>query len=357
MKMRSLLMGLLIAAAQGATAAAMADVLEIVVPTKAGVSPPDALAVILVDGASKNGPYDSVKNKTLDYIIAARGDKPKKATFGGWLNIYLGDGHVEGDLSSNWSYHKISASYRDPRSNQFAGLTVSPVDLCNERLNQTSGAARETFLKKGVSFPYKDAYEFSATVEWFLKKPMGFDEPKTYAEKAYAPVAIRCMALGRVRASQDTSTTGAPPREGKPLPPTISRATIRIEPAKVVQDGKFLCPTQLKLYGYVKTNRDFYGKALFVGPHYLSAITTLNIQGKGSRNVSATYDIDWHKAGGFTTTSNSGPKPQTLTFRFNIADKDNKLRKQVEETIEVSCKKIKVGVPTVGDEMTIKPAN
>ena len=356
MKMRSLLMGLLIAAAQGTAAAVMADELEIVVPTKAGVAPPNSIAVIIVDGASKTGPYDAVKNETLDYNVAARGSKPKKATTGGWLDIYFGDGKAEGMVSNDWSYHKISMSYQDPWSNEFSGLRVSPVDLCNERLKQTSGATREAFLKKGVIFPYKDAYEFSGTVEWMLKKPFGFEEPKTYSESARAPVGIRCMALGRPRPG-DTTTTGAPPREGKPLPPTISKATFRIEPAKVEQDGKFLCPAQLKLYGYVETIREFYGKALFVGPHYLSAITTLNFQDKGSRNVSATYNIDWHKQGGFTTAPNAGPKPQKLTLRFNIADKDGKLRKQVEETIEVSCKKIKVAVPTVGDEMTVKPAN
>ena len=86
MKMRSLLMGLLIAAAQGTAAAVMADELEIVVPTKAGVAPPNSIAVIVVDGASKTGPYDAVKNETLDYIVAARGSKPKKATTGGWLD-------------------------------------------------------------------------------------------------------------------------------------------------------------------------------------------------------------------------------------------------------------------------------
>jgi hypothetical protein len=67
--------------------------------------------------------------------------------------------------------------------------------------------------------------------------------------------------------------------------------------------------------------------------------------------------MDWHKMSGLATAPNAEPKPQKLTFRFNIADKDGKLRKQVEETIEVSCKKIKVAVPTVGDEMTVKPAD
>src|SRR5262245_34845288 len=179
MKMRSLLMGLLIAAAQGATAAAMAEELEIVVPTKAGVAPPNSVAVIVVDGASKTGPYDAVKNETLDYIVAVRGSKPKKATSGGWLDIYLGDGRAEGMVSIDWTFHKRSMSYQDPWSNEFSGLRVSPVELCNERLKQTSGAARESFLKQGVSFPYKDAYEFSGTVEWTIKKAFGFLEPKT----------------------------------------------------------------------------------------------------------------------------------------------------------------------------------
>ena len=356
MKVRYLLMGLLMAAAQGAAGAVTADELEIIVPTKAGVAPPDSVAVIMVDGASKSGPYDTVRNQTLDYIVAARGGKPKKATSGGWLDIYLGDGKAEGMISNDWTYHKISMSYQDPWSNEFSGLRVSPVDLCNERLQQTSGQARESFLKKGVSFPHKDAYKLSGTVEWMLKKPFGFVEPKTYSESASAPVAIRCMALSRPRAG-DTTTTGAPPRPGKPLPPTISKATFRIEPAKIEQDGKFLCPSQLKLYGYVETIREFHGKALFVGPHYLSAITVLNFQAKGSRNVSATYDLDWHKMGGFTTAADAEPKPQKLTLHFNIADKDGKLRKQVDETIEVSCKKIKVAVPTASDEMTVKPAN
>ena len=61
--------------------------------------------------------------------------------------------------------------------------------------------------------------------------------------------------------------------------------------------------------------------------------------------------------GGFTTAPNAEPKKQKLTFQFNIATKDGELLKSVVETVEVSCKKIKVAVPTVGDEKTVKPAN
>jgi hypothetical protein len=67
--------------------------------------------------------------------------------------------------------------------------------------------------------------------------------------------------------------------------------------------------------------------------------------------------MDWHKMGGFTTAPNAEPKKQTLTFRFNVADKDGKLRKSVEETVEVSCRKITVAVPTIGGGKAVAPAN
>jgi hypothetical protein len=67
--------------------------------------------------------------------------------------------------------------------------------------------------------------------------------------------------------------------------------------------------------------------------------------------------MNWHPMGGLATAPNAAPKKQTLTFRFNISNKDGKVLKSVEETIEVSCKKIKVAVPMANDEMTVAPAN
>ena len=84
---------------------------------------------------------------------------------------------------------------------------------------------------------------------------------------------------------------------------------------------------------------------------------TIEDQSAGSRNATATYKMDWHKMGGLTTAPNAEPKKQKLTFHFNISDKDGKLLKSVEETVEVSCKKIKVNAPTAGDGMTVNPAN
>jgi len=80
MKVRRLLMGLLVAAsAQTAASATQADnvvLIDIMLPLKkggaAGAAPPNPVAEIKVDGSLQKGPYDSVRNKTLEYIIAAR---------------------------------------------------------------------------------------------------------------------------------------------------------------------------------------------------------------------------------------------------------------------------------------------
>lgn len=135
------------------------------------------------------------------------------------------------------------------------------------------------------------------------------------------------------------------------------RATLRTEPAKVQQVGKFLCPMELKLHGHVESRGKFDGKSIFVGPHYLTALTTLNLKPEGHRNLTGTYKMDWHKMGGLTTAPNAEPKKQKLTFRFNIADKNGKLLESAEETVEVSCRKIKVNAPTTNNGMTVTPSN
>lgn len=366
MKMRSLLMGLLIAAsAHGAAATARADtvmLVDIKLPINkggtAGTAPADAIAEIKVDGSLQKGPYDSVQNKTLEYIIAARGERHKK--FIGdplfWLKIDGGGSSGNSDLSEDWKYYSVTRDYIDPRDAVIDNRRVSPIDLCNAKLKAADGSARTVFLKKGATFLHKDAYDVEGTVWAEIDKFTKYETVEE-SETIRVPVKITCMPLDRPRPRQESETKGPPPREGKQMQPTIKEMTLRVEPAKAVQDGKFLCPSQLKLYGFVETRRAFYGKALFVGPHYLSAITTLNLQSKGTRNVSATYKMDWHKMGGLTAKPNAEPKKQKLTFHFNISDKDGKLLKSVEETVEVSCKKVKVNAPTAGDGMTVNPAN
>lgn len=369
MKRRNLMAGLITAGLANAIAgAALADTIQIAVSTNPNSY---GVAEIKVDGPSADGVYTEIRNKTLDYIVSARGDRPKKSTRNGRLEIQFrttsplakdepkSHGTVHAELTKDWKSYKLSVPYVDPWSTKIVNERVSPIEICNDNLKiRKADERREDMLKKGLSFTYHDAYKVRGYVEYPMKGSSLFgNDIKSYDDVQAVPVKITCMPLGRPRPRQDTSTTGAPGPTGKPLPPTISEATFRIEPAKVVQDGKFLCPTQLKLYGHVEAIRKFYGKALFVGPHYLSAITTLDFQAEGSRNVTATYDMDWHKMGGLTTQPNVEPKKQKLTFHFNVADKDGKLRKSVEETVEVSCKKIKVAVPTVGEEKAVAPVN
>jgi hypothetical protein len=354
MKMRkSMLVAAAASLALGAASQAHAGRIDLAVST----SPySDAVPEIIVDGPTATGVYDEVLTKTLDYIVSVRGDRPKRPKGGGHFWIDLGGVREGGQISGDWKNYKLSAPYVAPRSNNIVNERISPIDVCNDNLAlKSKHGLGDKFRKEGLSFTYHDAYEIEGLVHYGTNTL--FKAAKHYTTSILVPVKIRCMPLGRIRPKHDTSTTGAPGPKGKPLPPTVSNATFRIEPAKVVQDGKFLCPSELKLYGHVEVIRKFYGKALFVGPHYLSAITTLNFQAEGSRNVTATYDMDWHKMGGFTTAPNAEPEKQKLTFHFNVADKDGKLRKSVEETVEVSCKKITVAVPTVGDEMTVKPAN
>lgn len=372
MEMRTLMAGMIAAGlASGVAGGALAGPVEIAVSTNPNSY---GVAEIIVDGP-RDGTYNEIRNRTLDYIVSVRGDRPKKATGNGDLAIQFKKESplaplawdvyvvVEGDVTESWKRYKVSIPYVDPWSRTIVNEKVSPIAFCNDNLalrkkNSNRRKEYEEMLSKGLSFLHHDAFRIRGYVHYPMKGSAFFgNDVKDYDDVEAVPVKITCMPLDRPRPSKDTSTTGAPGPKGKPLPPTVSKATFRIEPAKVVQDGKFLCPSQLKLYGHVEVIRDFYGKALFVGPHYLSAITTLSFQAKGSRNVVGTYDMNWHPMGGLTTAPNAEPKKQKLTFHFNVADKDGKLRKSVEETVEVSCKKIKVAVPTVGDEVTVTPAN
>ncbi len=362
MNKRYLLLGLLGAALmQAAPAGARADALEMVVPTKAGVSPPNAIAEIKVDGQSQDGPYDAVKNTTLDYIVALRGDRHKKAVDAPNFKVVLetglaGEG-VGGTLSEDWKNYALSQTYVDPRATGVENARVSPVALCNAKLKATSGSARKAFLNQGLTFLHKDAYEMRGQAVTEVSSITQFTKMVYDHESIEVPVKITCMALARPRPRTQTSTQGVDPKPGKKMQPTISEVTLRIEPAQIVQMGKFLCPSQLKLYGRLETIRDFTGKSIFMGPYYLSPITEIKMTKAGSRNMVGTYAMDWQKMGGLTTAPNAEPKPQTLTFRFNVSNKDGKVLESAEKQIAVSCRKIKTVAPVIDGGMTVAPAN
>jgi hypothetical protein len=170
-------------------------------------------------------------------------------------------------------------------------------------------------------------------------------------------VKITCMALDRPRPRQDSETKGPPPREGKKMKPTISEVSLRIEPMQVTQMGKFLCPAQLRLYGELETIREFTGKSVFVGPHYLSKIHDVTLKRGLVNTVTATYPMTWQKMGDKAVAPNASPAKQKMTFRYNVSNKDGKVLESAERAIEVSCRKIEVNAPTAGDGMTVNPAN
>jgi hypothetical protein len=280
------------------------------------------IPVVEVQGPHRDA-YREVLTKTLKFAIWARGHDYNHADAPSALDLDVRgmDQTIHAGLFPVWTRYDISMNYTIPRSSY---APMGPIWECNHLLESVSGAAREDFLFNGATITRTKAYYVRGKI------------PSINQEAVVEPsVLIKCL----------------------PLDHDPQRAKLRIEPAKMETVGKFICPMELKLHGAVESREKFTGKAIFVGPHYLSGITDLNYTKAGNRNANATYKINWSQMGGFTTAPNQGPKKQDLTFRFNISDKNGKVVETAEERVQVSCKKIKVAVPTVGDEMTVKPAN
>ena len=327
MKMWNLLFGVAMSALTvGMSAPAHAGRIDLAVST----SPYDhAIAEVVVDGPSATGSYTEVQTETLDYIVSVRGDRPKRPKGGGGFWIELGDKMVWDQISGDWKNYKISTRYVNPRSPDVVNARISPIDICNQNLAlKSKNGMGDEFRKEGLAFIYHDAYEVKGLVNYGTNTLT--QGAKHYSTSILVPVHITCRPLDRIRPHSHTETKPAPGPTGQKMKPTISDVGLRIEPAAIVQDGKFLCPTKLKLYGTVDTIRKFYGKALFVGPHYLSNITVLNFQDKGHRNVTGTYNVDWHPMGGLTTQPNAEPTKQKLTFHFNVVDGNSKIVKSAE---------------------------
>ena len=126
------------------------------------------------------------------------------------------------------------------------------------------------------------------------------------------------------------------------LLPDIAAAELRIEPQKISQIGKQLCPTQLRLYGRVEARRAFQGKAVIFGTGFLSPVTNLSYGGPGNRNIVATYPLSWAAIGGLAGSAPSGLRSQTISLTMNVTDLDNKVLESVKETVTVTCKPMRV---------------
>jgi hypothetical protein len=287
-------------------------------------------------GSSHGDAYAHVMTWTLNYSIWARGDAP--ASQGNTPSYVLiemrstNDANwterQEGQLYDVWYKYRISFPYSDHYAIGNSEARLAPIKRCNDELRRTAGEARKEFLFKGTTITVNKVYKFRGR----LPRHFGGEGD---VDQTYAPVTIEC----------------------RPLDPVPVRSTLRIEPAKLEKRGQFVCPMELRLYGAVESREAFSGKSIFIGPHYLSAITDLNFTKAGNRNVGATYKVKWQQMGGLTTAPNQEPKKQDLTFRLNIADKSGKVVETAEERVQVSCRKIKSNAPTASSDMTINPAN
>lgn len=347
MKMRSLLLGLMLAglAQDAADAVSVPDTLELMMHT--GPESQD-LAVIKVDG-EPDGRYNKVVTDTLEYDVYVRGDRPDDGV-NPMLRIQLEDGQARAEAwSPDWKKYTLSIPYRDPEG-------AAPTKLCNKRLKETSGAEREEFLKTGGTFSHPGAYTVYASIKWIIDRFPNFDE-STWREEMTVPAKIKCLGLNRNVKEPKPSRTTPPPTPSRTTPPLFAKTSFEIEPSKIVKDGKYLCPSELRLYGYIEANGAFEGRSIFMGPQYLSAITELDISRDGRRNVIGTYPIKWHKLGGLAAQANAKPADQKLSFRFNISDLDGKLVESMDKTVVVSCSKITPNDAAVGSEMSTAPTN
>lgn len=280
------------------------------------------IPVVEVQGPHRDA-YREVLTKTLKFAVWVRGhDNNHNDTSSAFdLSVRGTDKTIHATIFPVWTRYDISMDYAIPHASYAA---MGPIWECNHLLESVSGSAREDFLFKGATITKQRAYDVQGKILW--SNQTATVEP---------PVLIKCL----------------------PLDHDPQRAKLRIEPAKVEKVGKFICPMELKLHGALESREKFSGKAILVGPHYLSAITDLNFTKAGNRNVNATYNINWSQMGGFTTAPNQAPKKQDLTFHFNIADQTGKVVETAEERVQVSCRKIAVANPPASNGMTVAPAN
>jgi hypothetical protein len=324
MRLRALLLGALLA---GFAQAATADINQLEIKADEATVP-----VIEVVGPHGDA-YREVSTKSIDFYIWAHGEAPPNVPDNSRTFTIRGlEGNMlvevyEGILYEVWKKYKVTLPYTDINvGGGYSHTPLAPIRRCNKLLQEATGEARADLLFNGGSVLVEQAYYFHANI---------VGDSRVGSRSTKASVLIKCL----------------------PLDHDPQRAKLRIEPTKVEKIGKFICPMELKLHGAVASREKFAGKAIFVGPHYLSAITNLNYTAAGNRNVNATYKINWSQSGGFTTAPNQEPKKQDLTFRFNVSDKNGKVVETAEERVQVSCRKIKSNAPVAGDEMTVKPAN
>lgn len=204
-------------------------------PLNAGTSEVNWPA-IEVDGTGTSR-YDQVHTKSVEVWIRLWGEgRPGKSKGSpkGSIHIENGKASFEGELS-NPKIYKIIFDYRDPLSQYVENSRVSPVEICNDRLNALSGSERTKFLKEGLSFNYGNAWKVRVTADWVATGLK--DDYKTRSKEGFVFARIVCRPLEgpKVRTGKPTTTgsQGPGPRTQAPPPARANPPPARANPAPV----------------------------------------------------------------------------------------------------------------------------
>lgn len=351
---RQLLVGAAAAALFAYPATAVAQIIEIThIPPKAGTETDIGVTRILVTGQTENR-YDKVVTQSLDAWVSVRApDKPDrdKGKLAGWVKA---EGHEAagemGGFSGSPTIYKLTFPYRDPRSTQVANQRVSPIELCNDKLNSLSGAAKEEFRNEGGNILRHDAYIAEATQGWVVRmKNSIFFDNQYWTDTTGIPAVVHCQRLTGPKPRDTTNTKPGPkPPTSHPEPPppprmplpTLAKVTLRGEPQTWQMIGGQSCPTQVRLYGFVQVRRAFAGKAIFFGPAFLNPPVNLSFPAEGSRTLTETYNAKWATgpAGKMAVGGKPTPRTQQVTLKFNVADADGKVLESVQTVETLTCR-------------------
>ena len=321
---------------------AMADVVEIALApsnVQNGIGSPR----VVVGGYGKDK-YDHVVTKTVDAWIIVSGHKPENSQAQLDSELRIEGGSTEIVNFPATSVHKISFPYIDFKPGPVANVRISPIKLCNDRLAALQGLTRTQFLKQGGSLQHPRAWDATAKIKFSMpSKGVVFKElqDRTWnAEPVAVGANIVCRPLDQPKPQTEPDKPPVFPVIPAKIEPTIKTATLRIEPAMIKRVGSDMCPTQLKLYGQVVTNRKFQGSAIIYGPGFLTPITSLKFDTPGARAVLGTYPLKWNAgASGSLSAGRSAPKSQTVSLTLNVANTDNKVIETARETVTVTCKR------------------
>lgn len=202
---------------------------------------------IVVDGS--DGRYREVTSETLQVVTRTRGQCKKrhrlvtaKVVVDGnpfHPSVNQANRSYSGSQGQSWRSHLWEMPYSDPLSKSKPVIEnvewkrASPVALCNQKLDATSGAAREEFLKKGTRFVYTQAYPAVFSL-YCLNSGLGFSEDYALADTAIsAEIVCRGLEGPRVRTKKAAAKgSGATPRAKRmePEPQRVAPEPVRVAP-------------------------------------------------------------------------------------------------------------------------------